>query len=529
MIQKCSIENINNNMHYIGLIILIFIVIISILYFIKVSKNNGYNNEIIEKYNSANTIRAEYLNTDGKTPLQQKIDTHKEVRSPTLNLINTSTATFRPCQIHFNNEGTSKYLYEDGWQEFDTLKSQENPGEYKVPFKKFTENNNNVNDFNNFNETAICFKKKNTNMNKNTYKYKDNKLINYKPDSYVAIQFTEDKKNDVNKDLFMQMFFNKLPEDDSTSNKYRVESLDSICSYNYNRNLSLGNVKLYRLTLKDNIINAIDYIIINNEDNSKYIVYDKEKQSSISILLGSGHPYDYQYYYIDNGSIYNTIVKNIFGEGDNDYDFYDTTDNVYRDVVNVLNSDNLNYLKNIILKKLDGVKIELDSSSSNWMEEESEKQEHKEYIMINSLNIDNVIKDEDTMIWLFGDVLDDIKADLYSIQNTAYQSAVQSELYENIVNELNDFFVWENKNEYKYGKRYRFKIEVKSNVFEDVIESYLLNNIGYHANLDYYGSFEGLLKENFKNGEGLLTFQVPEYANYTLTKKYINEFFKDYI
>jgi hypothetical protein len=226
---------------------------------------------------------------------------------------------------------------------------------------------------------------------------------------------------------------------------------------------------------------------------------------------------------------YNTIVKNIFGEGDNGYYFYDTTDNVYRDVVEVLNSDNLNYLKNIILKKLDGVQIELDSSSSSWMEEESEKQGNKEYIMINSLNIDNVIKDEDTMDWLFGDGLEDIKAELYSVQNNAYQSAVESELYENIVNELNDFFVWENKNEYRHGKGFRFKIEVKSNVFENVIESYLLNNIGYHANLDYYGSFEGLLKENFKNGEGLLTFRIPEYAGYTLTKKYINEFFKDYI
>ena len=271
---------------------------------------------------------------------------------------------------------------------------------------------------------------------------------------------------------------------------------------------------------REEIINEIirRYLSDITIENGK-IMCDFQSMSDLSEFFGqSMRSYNY-----------NTIVKNIFGEGDNDYDFYDTTDNVYRDVVNVLNSDNLNYLKNIILKKLDGVKIELDSSSSNWMEEESEKQEHKEYIMINSLNIDNVIKDEDTMIWLFGDVLDDIKVDLYSIQNTAYQSAVQSELYENIVNELNNFFVWKNKDEYKHGKRYRFKIEVKPNVFEDVIESYLLNNIGYHANLDYYGSFEELLKGNFKNGEGLLTFQVPEYADYTLTKKYINEFFKDYI
>ena len=236
---------------------------------------------------------------------------------------------------------------------------------------------------------------------------------------------------------------------------------------------------------REEIINEIirRYLSDITIENGK-IMCDFQSMSDLSEFFGqSMRSYNY-----------NTIVKNIFAEGDNDYDFYDTTDNVYRDVVNVLNSDNLNYLKNIILKKLDGVKIELDSSSSNWMEEESEKQEHKEYIMINSLNIDNVIKDEDTMIWLFGDVLDDIKADLYSIQNTAYQSAVQSELYENIVNELNNFFVWKNKDEYKHGKRYRFKIEVKPNVFEE-----------------------------------LLTFQVPEYADYTLTKKYINEFFKDYI
>jgi hypothetical protein len=276
---------------------------------------------------------------------------------------------------------------------------------------------------------------------------------------------------------------------------------------------------LLQTSNKEEILNEIirRYLSDITIENGK-IMCDFQSLSDLSEFFSKSRSYNYD-----------TIVKNIFGEGDNGYDFYDTTDNVYRDVVEVLNSDNLNYLKNIILKKLDGVQIELDSSSSSWMEEESEKQGHKEYIMINSLNIDNVIKDEDTMDWLFGDGLEDIKAELYSIQNNAYQSAVESELYKNIVNELHDFFVWENKEEYKYGERYRFKIEVKSNVFENVIESYLLNNIGYHANLDYYGSFEELLKENFKNGEGLLTFRIPEYADYTLLKKYINEFFKDYI
>ena len=73
MMQKCSIESINNNMHYIGLIILIFIVIITILYFIKITKDSSNNNEIIEKYNTYNQskVSAEYLNTNGARPLNQ--------------------------------------------------------------------------------------------------------------------------------------------------------------------------------------------------------------------------------------------------------------------------------------------------------------------------------------------------------------------------------------------------------------------------------------------------------------------------
>jgi len=92
---------------------------------------------------------------------------------------------------------------------------------------------------------------------------------------------------------------------------------------------------------REEIINEIirRYLSDITIENGK-IMCDFQSMSDLSEFFGkSMRSYNY-----------NTIVKNIFGEGDNDYDFYDTTDNVYRDVVNVLNSDNLNYLKNIILK-----------------------------------------------------------------------------------------------------------------------------------------------------------------------------------
>jgi hypothetical protein len=324
MMQKCSIESINNNMHYIGLIILIFIVIITILYFIKITKDSSNNNEIIEKYNTNNQskVSAEYLNTNGALPLNQDSDSHKVVRSPTLNLIKTSTATFRPCQIHFNNDGTSKYVYEDGWQEFNTLTSQEDNSVYNVPFKKFANNNNNVREFENFNETTKCFKQKNRNISLNTYKYKSNDLIKYKPDSYVAIQFKNDE-NVVTTDLFMQMLFDKQSADTSL-NKYKDSSLDSICSYNYKRDLSLGNYNLYRLTIvpvsnnqnipinsnsiKDGIITSIDCVTIANEDNSEFRTRDKQfTDSKLPELLSSTNS---PFYLIQNGNITYRIVKN---------------------------------------------------------------------------------------------------------------------------------------------------------------------------------------------------------------------------
>ena len=116
MIEKCAISNINNNMQFIGLIILLLILCIVLLYYIKISSKT--HNEIIEKYNNGNTQssvnKSPYLNTSGRSPeLQNTSDGHKDARYPTSNNAKISTATLRPCQIHFNDDGTSKYIYED--------------------------------------------------------------------------------------------------------------------------------------------------------------------------------------------------------------------------------------------------------------------------------------------------------------------------------------------------------------------------------------------------------------------------------
>ena len=36
---------------------------------------------------------------------------------------NDSTITLRPCQVHFNNDNSSKYEYKDNWKEIETIKT----------------------------------------------------------------------------------------------------------------------------------------------------------------------------------------------------------------------------------------------------------------------------------------------------------------------------------------------------------------------------------------------------------------------
>jgi hypothetical protein len=320
--------------------IILFIIIIIIVFVIKYIYTN---NLIVEKYNTENNntqtnntennntqnnntennntqnnipIVAKYINTNGATPIiHNSPDMNKKVRSPTLNEFSSSTATFRPCQIHFNTDGTSKYIYEDEWQEFDTLVSGEDSSEYKVPYKKFSNDKNNVVEFENFNESTKCFKLKNNVNNLNTYKYKSNDLIKYKPDSFVAIKYKKFEK--VVTDNFMQMNFNKHSNETSLQ-KYKEDALDSICSYNYNRDLSLGAITLYRLTItypetnnenqetSSGIITAIDHVKIKETDNSTFIVDNPEITNIFPELLsGEKAPY----YSIENGKIIFRIDK----------------------------------------------------------------------------------------------------------------------------------------------------------------------------------------------------------------------------
>ena len=288
MIQKCSIENINSSMHYFGLIVLAIIVCIVFIYYIKIT--NAEHQEIIERY-SENKIEAPYLKTGDLGNSQEQVQNYDakliDTTFPTLNSLATSTASLRSCQIHFNKDGTNKYIFEDGWKEMDEIKTGEN-STYKVPYKIFGNNFNNDGEFINFTETSTCFKvKDNGKGNVNTYKYKSNDLIKYNLNSYVKIKETGGVENE-----YMQMNFVK--QDANSADNYRSKAVDSICSYNYNPNLDLQNLKMHRFKINnttDNNVEEINKVSIEDKNNHVITV---EKSLDYSVLLGdNGSSYDF--------------------------------------------------------------------------------------------------------------------------------------------------------------------------------------------------------------------------------------------
>jgi hypothetical protein len=274
MIEKCSIGNMNNNLQNITLIILILILIIVILFYIRNSSLK--HDELVEKYTTIST------NVINRTPdishSGSLTNTNGLSQFPT----SGTDVTLRPCQVKFNNDGSSKYEYQDNWQEIGMLDGGE------VPVKIIgRDNTTNANTFTNFSEKSRCFKELSST---DTYKYKylNNDLIQYDKNNFVSL--TSNINGVPVAKNYMEMKFDIFGSNINHFDNIR----NSICSLNYSKTLrsedsssssTLGNTELYRLKLNtDNIIETIEKITIDPTDNH---VFNKNTSFSVDNLIGA--------------------------------------------------------------------------------------------------------------------------------------------------------------------------------------------------------------------------------------------------
>jgi hypothetical protein len=258
--------------------------------------------------------------------------------------------------------------------------------------------------------------------------------------------------------------------------------------------------------------------------NGGYYIFIKDREE-LADLFESG--------YRDSGP--REYAKAVLGE-DSWEPHWDTTNDVYGDVIEELNDKNKSILAEYIIKNIGGQEFSLDDYHDGLFKDISDEQGTEGTFQITNDNVMVLIGDRDAMKEMLKGELSDLKSELYSIHNNAYNSAYESELYDDVWNELSTYFEpksWETVKKTRYDGNTYYEEYLKINNFHQIIYDFLVENEGGTYNesfLEYWGSLVGVITSLMNdNVYEWLDFRVPDYADWSLTKKYINEIFPDYI
>ena len=229
------------------------------------------------------------------------------------------------------------------------------------------------------------------------------------------------------------------------------------------------------------------------------------------------------------------VAKMVLGE-DSWEPYWDTTSDVYRDVIDDLNGENLKHLGNYILKQIGNQEMSLDDYDDQFFHQLSEEQNTEGLFKITSENVMSLINDEDAMNELFDKDLEDLKSELYSLHNNAYNSAYEEEIYTDVWNELETYFVpqsWEYETKERYdGKKISHEYIKIKDFYNDVYDFLSANEYPSWSNeyLGYNSDYCAFISDMMDNGEKeWLSFRIPEYPDWDLVKKAINEMITSYI
>jgi len=258
--------------------------------------------------------------------------------------------------------------------------------------------------------------------------------------------------------------------------------------------------------------------------NGGYYLYLKDREELADLFESGGR---------DSGS--KDYAKSMLGE--NHWEpYWDTTDDVYRDVIEDLNDKNKSILAEYIIKHIGGQDFSLDDYDDELFSNFSEEQGTEDTFQITTNNVMTLIGDRGAMKEMLKGDLSDLKSELYSIHNNAYNTAYTDEISKDMWSELSTYFdvnSWESETKQTASGRQIYNEYLKIDSFYQIIYDFLVANEGNSYSesfLDYWGTLIGTITSLMDDDEySWLSLSVSDYADWTLTKKYINELFPDYI
>jgi hypothetical protein len=220
-----------------------------------------------------------------------------------------------------------------------------------------------------------------------------------------------------------------------------------------------------------------------------------------------------------------SLAKNVLSDDIHDFFDYVQYYDLYEDVISDLNEKNIQTLKEKVYNEIKDSNLEF----------EDEILDTREKVMsLTDVEISKLIEGEGL----------NIISDLSNLYNSSYEYAYYDESYDLVMGELKGLFGLENFSREKLSKRKVLDKETKkikdidttqyqvdiTNLLSSVVST-VISYGGYNSDNDfeYYGSFEGVLRFMMGEEDSYLSFRIPDYPDFSLVKKNLNELFNDYI
>jgi len=227
------------------------------------------------------------------------------------------------------------------------------------------------------------------------------------------------------------------------------------------------------------------------------------------------------------------VAKHVFSE-DMWEPYWDTTSDVYRDVIEDLNDNNKKHLGEYILKHIGNRDLNVEDYDDDFFQELSDIQARDGIFQITQDNVLSLIDNEEAMNELLNGDLDELKSELYSLHNNAYNSAYESECYDLVYNGLDEYFSSKIMEETKQvGEKTKYIPYIKIRDFKSDVMAFVNQNKGdaySDSTLDYWGSYTSMMEHLFDyDTYSEIDFRTPDYADWDYVRKNINDMLGDYI
>lgn len=337
--------------------------------------------------------------------------------------------------------------------------------------------------------------------------------------------------------------------------------------YNLLDEIDLGQIpsnefdnELFDFLVESNVINNLDYDSIPEEFKNHWLLYHLEKNYEWAIKYITDNlitdvdvrPDGFYLHLRDREELSSyfcsggrrdmgakEVAKQVLSDGGLGNDWYFDYDRKPSDTIDELDDANKTSLENMIFKEIGDVELSLEDYNSDFFEHLSEIQNTEGYFRIRPEDMNSLLSNENAINEIFRNDLEDLGGNLRNLYWNAENSAYEDEVYNLVYDGLQEFFegrvdeVRRDVTKSDGSKVTRYDSYIKIRNFVSIISEFLENNKGgtyTDSFLEYFGGFTALIDAMVYNDEvECIDFRIPDYPDWDMTRKNINNLFHDYI